>query len=48
MILGGILNDAVTHFDVRIQQMPDAMIARMTGLEQRVMFHASQQSGWRR
>jgi|SRR5215472_10771030 len=33
-------NDAVTHFNVRIQQMPDAMMAGMMGLEQRVMFHA--------
>jgi LemA protein len=33
-------NDAVTHLNVRIQQMPDAMMARMMGLDQRVMFHA--------
>ena len=33
-------NDAVTHFNVRIQQMPDAMMAQMMRLEPRVMFHA--------
>src|SRR5262249_23691511 len=33
-------NDAVTHFNVRIQEMPDAILAQMMGLEQRIMFHA--------
>ncbi|PWT78007.1 MAG: LemA family protein [Acidobacteria bacterium] len=33
-------NDAVNHYNVRIQQMPDAMLAQMMGLQPRTMFHA--------
>ncbi|HXL23798.1 MAG TPA: LemA family protein [Candidatus Dormibacteraeota bacterium] len=33
-------NDAVNHFNVRIQEMPDAMIAQTMKLQARSMFHA--------
>jgi LemA protein len=33
-------NDAVNHFNVRIQEMPDAMIAQLMRLQARTMFHA--------
>ena len=33
-------NDAVNHYNVRIQQMPDALLAQIMGLQPRTMFHA--------
>lgn len=33
-------NDAVNHFNVRIQQMPDALLGRAMGLQPLIMFHA--------
>ena len=33
-------NDEVNHFNIRLQAMPDVIIAQMMGLQARTMFHA--------